>query len=404
LGQEILYCNKCGKRLVGDDFTRGRAHTFNHKQYCTKCLPQDISTGMHKAIKAEKKQTERRTATGRRTAAARPGTTRANLPAAPKKSPALLLSGIAIGAALLIVVFIVVSSSNAVPAAPEPVSGNKGVAPAGKSEAPRPAPAPVSKEKIAQELKDLDAKIQPTLKVEQFGAVTDLLEEARKRIASPDWDQAIQKRIQEVRDAATALYGTLKEQASTAQLRGAIAEAQQQRTRLAGWGRKDLLDDLDKTLAAVIPHEPLPPGATVLARFPDGDKSKYYYRGDLKNGAIVGLLMNGSKTVGMESGREIFKVPSEGEVRVVYSTNSTKPIDVHIRAFSPEGKNIAYRIGVDAPVAGRPQVLKFPISQLKSWVGVPISVGSVVDNAYFMQSDPQALMTVYEFVIFKTKD
>ena len=40
MGQEILYCNKCGKRLVGDDFTRGRAHTYNNRQYCTKCLPQ----------------------------------------------------------------------------------------------------------------------------------------------------------------------------------------------------------------------------------------------------------------------------------------------------------------------------------------------------------------------------
>src|SRR5689334_5906527 len=65
MGQEILYCNKCGKRLVGDDFTRGRAHTFNHRQYCTGCVPQQHS-GTLPASPPEKREAKPRPPTVRR--------------------------------------------------------------------------------------------------------------------------------------------------------------------------------------------------------------------------------------------------------------------------------------------------------------------------------------------------
>lgn len=39
MGREILYCTKCGKALTADDFTRGRAHTYDHRQFRTACVP-----------------------------------------------------------------------------------------------------------------------------------------------------------------------------------------------------------------------------------------------------------------------------------------------------------------------------------------------------------------------------
>jgi hypothetical protein len=402
VGQEILYCNKCGKKLIGDDFTRGRAHTFNNRQYCTACLPQSVSSAAQAAQPAP-----RPAAAPARVKAAKPATARATAPA---KSSAPVLIGVAIAAAAAVAVAVVLSTRPSEPPPEPPVA--KAPAPLAapakpeppKPEPPKPAVPVLSKEKIAEDMKQLEAKIDPTIKKEQFSAVIDLLEETRKRYAAPEWDQEVSKRIKAVEDLRKSVYLPLKAQAVNAQLRGGLAEAQQSRARLALWGSKELLDDFDKALAAVIPHEPLPAGAQVLVQFPQGNLSKYRYKGVQKDGALVGVPEYNGTVVGFESGLEIAKVPTEGQAWVVYSTDSGKPVTMVFRAGTVNQVTSPFNYFEQQPVAGRPQVLKFPIGKMKNWDNELIRPGLIINNIYFRQDDPKATLTVHEVVIFKTKD
>jgi hypothetical protein len=38
MGREIVYCDSCGDRIVAADFDKGRARTFQNKNYCHKCV------------------------------------------------------------------------------------------------------------------------------------------------------------------------------------------------------------------------------------------------------------------------------------------------------------------------------------------------------------------------------
>jgi hypothetical protein len=407
VGQEILYCNKCGKKLLGDDFTRGRAHTFNNRQFCATCVPQSISSGAQAALKEPPRAVPPPSTQGR-LKAAKPATARSlPAPAAPAtSSTTLLLVGLAVIAVAVGILYVVRTSGTSDPA-PEPVVVKPPPAPvpAAKPDPPKPAPPPaIPKEKIAKDLQELEAKIQPTIKNEQFSAVTDFLEEARKRFEAPEWTQGVAKLIKDTQDRSASLYGPLKDQSCNAQLRGGLDEVKQARARLVGWGRKDLLDDFDKAIAAIVPREPLPPGATVLAVYPNGDLSRHRLFGEQQNGALLAVTAFDGKTVGMESGKEIFKVPTEGEVRVTFSTNSSKPILIVFRAIGPDGKNHPYKAYHPGFEVGRPQVFKVSISKLKDWNESPIALGSVVDNLYFRQEDSSAVLTVHEWVVFKTKD
>lgn len=393
MGQEILYCHKCGKRLVGDDFTRGRAHTFNHRQYCTKCLPQEHS-GVHRA------QPDRsaRSGSGRTTRIKlKPATTRATPAAAPRKTNPLILVAAGFLVAMVGVVYVILTSGSPAPP-PEPVAAR----PAPVAKPPSP-PAGPSKEKLAQELKDVEAKVQKLVDVEQFGAALDLLEEAKKRYAVPEWEQSIGRKSRELMVLPAGLFPSLKQRATAARVRGALAEEQQERARVATWGRKDLLDDFDQAMAAIVPREPLPAGAKVLVQFPLIPGAKYRNYGNLKNGSLVSIPSFGVMAVGWESGKEIFKVPQEGEVRVSYSTTSSKKITVVLRSPNVEGKSAAFNFWVDKVEPGRPQLLKFPLARLQSWGKDPIIPGNIVDNVYIQQDDKEAVLTVYDFVILQTK-
>ena len=161
MGQEILYCNQCGTRLIGEDFTRGRAHTFHNRQYCTACVPQTLGSAPA-PTKKESRPVDRSPATSQ--GRLKGGKLAAAPTPAPSSSTTLLLVGLACIAAIVVVLYVIRSSGRVDPA-PEPA-----VAATPKPEPPKPAPPAVSKEKIAKDLQDLEAKIQPTIKNEQFSA------------------------------------------------------------------------------------------------------------------------------------------------------------------------------------------------------------------------------------------
>jgi hypothetical protein len=385
VGQEILYCNKCGKRLVGEDFTRGRAHTFNHRQYCTQCLPQQHASAPPPPPAQEDSR-------GR--ARLKPPTARTTPVPAPSKPGAMIRIGVGLGIAATGVIAVLLLTRPEPPPPPDPVVTKP---------VPPPVPAGPSKEQLARELKELEPKVQKFLDGEQFSAAVDLLGEARKRHKAADWVKPIDNRIQEVQAIPTGLYSSLKNRATSARLRGALTEVQQERARVVNWGRKDLLEDLDRALAVIVPREPLPPGAKVLVQYPGGDPSRYRTTGQIKDGMLLAGSDNNGVFVGFESGKEIFKVPEEGEIRMVFTTTSPKLMTVVLRALGPDGKNHPYNHWLENPDVGKPQAIKIPVGSLKSWNKEPILKSAVVDNIYVRQDDTAAVLKIHEFVIFATK-
>ena len=385
MGQEILYCNKCGTKLHGEDFTRGRAHTIENRQFCQKCVSINLTTGQ-KTVPVEKPGTSRM----RPKAPAAPPRLPSSSPAPPKSRalPVVVAALVVVAVAGAVGVLLKRPPAPAVDGPPKP----------------DPTLAARQKEKMAHELKELEPKIAPLLQGEQFAAVATLLEEARKRYDAPEWTGPIARRIKEVRELPAAAYPALKERATAAQARGASADVQQLRARMAGWGRKDLLDDLEAALKAIVPREPLPPGARVLVKFPDEGPVRYRTTGTLKDGALYARSAPDAATAGLESGVEIFKLPEAGEVRVTYSTNSPARITVILRGPGADGKSTPFHFFVEKPEIGRPATVKMSAAKLIDWDNKLAPKGTAVDNIFVRQEDGKAVLAVHEFVVFSTKD
>ena len=39
MGKGVVYCAKCGTILHEKEFARGRAHTMDHRHFCSPCRP-----------------------------------------------------------------------------------------------------------------------------------------------------------------------------------------------------------------------------------------------------------------------------------------------------------------------------------------------------------------------------
>ena len=158
MGQEILYCHSCGTKLLSDDFTRGRAHTFNNRQFCKTCVPTGMSPAMIPPPKPSPRPSTQRIQKEHRTPV-RP-ITRVSAPPA-RRSSALLFFGLGIVVALgaAVGVLYALGAFNGVAPAPETP------APAPKPPEPRPDPTKAArqKEQFAAELKDLESKAKPSL-------------------------------------------------------------------------------------------------------------------------------------------------------------------------------------------------------------------------------------------------
>lgn len=415
MGREILYCTKCGKALTADDFTRGRAHTYDNRQFCTTCVPP------RPAATPTPRPAKRAPSSVRIQAAA---------PAAPKRSPLpWVIAGAAVFAAVLGVVLLRPAP------APEPEDPSVKIlaeareyarlnatspedvarrweqavaATGGHPEAKRELDRALAarKDTETRELKELEDKIRERLQAEQFGAVLDVLEEARKRHDSADWAKGVASRVQEVRATTDRLYPALKARAVAAWTKGGAAEVSSLRAKLALWGRKDLSADLETELAAIIPREPVPDGATVLLRYPDDGPRWYNPVGQVKNGALAAPLYGKNKE-SMMSGWEVlrppFQIPERGEFWLTYSTKSAKPITLRFRVVRGE-KTAPYNWTIEKPEAGRPARVKVPLREFMNYDNKYIEVGDKINSIYIQQDDPKAELTFFEAVIFKLKD
>lgn len=421
VGKEILYCHRCGKQLGGDDFTRGRAHTFDHRQYCTGCLPQKFETP--KPAPAVPK-------TARREASS------ARLPAKPSRSP-LILSLVAAGVVVvLLLVFMLTPSAGPPPVVVVDDPARKAVEQArefakrhpqsldeaivlweqavavtantpfaGDAKRERDAVLARRKDRLGEELQGVEAKVQERMKSEQFGVAADMLEEAKKRHGSPEWAASINVRLGEVREAANKLFPEVKAKGVAAQAKGDSARVVELRTRLTAWGRADLLAEFEKELAGIVPREAAPPGAVVLFRFPhEGAGQPYRPYGALKNGALSApQYQDHSVMAGFESLKPHFRIPEEGELWVTYSTNSPKMIHLRFRVQRGD-KTVAHDWNIKNPELGRPVRLKAPLRQMMDFNNKLINKGDEVSSIYLLQDDPKAELVFYELLVFRTKD
>jgi len=449
VGKEILYCNKCGKQLLGDDFTRGRAHTFENRQFCTQCLPAAHTP------KPMPVQTSSSSRMPKRQASSMHLPVQLDSPSGPSGSAVVISLAVGVGVlALLLILFLNPSRPPAPPAAPPPPPLAQ----------PRPAPDPKKaaedaarkaveqarqfstgnphaldervrrweeavaatartsysdealkgleqaiaqrKEEFAQEIKALEPKLAERVKAEQFGVASDLLEEAKKRHeSSPEWTAAVSRKIRDVQEAAEKLYPDLKGKALSAQAAGDNARVAEAKSRISAWGRRDLLADLEAELAKVLPREAVPAGATVLFRFPhEGAQRPYRLSGTMRDGGLLAPLYYDRAVLGgFESLKEPVRVPSEGEMWVTYSTNCPKPLMFRFRVIAGD-KTLPFNFNINNPEVGRPVRVKMPLPKFKDYGNKFINVGDRFATIYFQQDDPKAELLVYDAVIFRTKE
>lgn len=408
VGREILYCTKCGRALTADDFTRGRAHTFDHRQYCTACLPQ-----RHDPTATPAPRPARRGPAMARKPPAVPSPPRS---AAPKVLALLATLGI-----LGLLAFLLLSVQDpAVTAAADardfaqlhPASldeivrrweraveaaGDGAHAADSKRELERAVAARA--QALAVELKELEEKIRERLEAERFGAVADVLEEARKRHAAPRWKEAIDGRIKEVRAAAEQRYPALKAKAEAAFARGAEEQVREIRAKLSVWGRPDLTADLEAALATIVPRGPLPAGAAVLLQYPK-EVRPYNLAGTVKpNGLLALPYGKGAMMGGFEIIRPPFPIPVRGEFWLTYSTRSPKPVVLRFRILRGD-KTVPYNWELKAPQTGGPARVKAPLRDFMNYDNQIIAVGDRVHSIYIQQDDPAAELTFIEAVIF----
>ncbi len=447
MGKEILYCNKCGKQLLGDDFTRGRAHTFENRQFCTGCLPA-THTPKPVPVPASSPRIAKRQASSTRLPVQGDG------PPGPSRSAVSISLAVGVGVLLLLLVLFLNPSRPPAPPPPPPpvpVAARPAVDPKKAAEDPArraveqarqfssgntqaldervrlweqavAAAARTSyaddalkgleqaiaqrKEGFAQEINALEPKLAERLRAEQFGAASDLLEEARKRHeTSPEWTAAVSRKIREVQEAAEKRYPDLKSKALGAQAAGENARVAEAKARLNAWGRRDLLADLETELGKVLPRAEVPPGATVLFRFPhQGTRQPYRTYGTLQDGGLRSPPYQAHAVMGgFESLREPIAIPTEGEIWLTYSTTSAKPVQLRFRVIRGD-KTAPYNWFINNPEVGRPVRVKIPMTGFKDYGNKPVAVGDRFGTIYFQQDDPKAELVVYDTVIFRTKE
>lgn len=441
MGKEILYCHQCGRQLSADDFTRGRAHTFDNRQYCMSCVPS-TQTSLPASPPTPAPRTTKRQATTLHLVAQRESSLSTSRSAL---IVSLVVAGVVV--VLLLVLFLNPSAPAVPPREPAPPprgvesrkpaeepgkkeveqarefsSGNphaldeqvrlweKAVAASAKTphadEALKGLERAIAqrKEEFAQELKALEPKIAERMKMEQFGVAVDLMEEAKKRHESPEWMTAVAGRIKELQEAADKLYPELKARALGAQAKGDSAKVVEQRSRLTVWGRRDLLADLESELAKVVPREELPKGAVPLLRFPNDGSRKYRLVGSLRDGSLLIPRWNDHSVLGgFESITESVAVPTDGEIWLTYSTTSPAPMVIRFRV-ARGNTTIAHDWKLTKPEVGRPVCVKAPIPKFRDFNNKPIIPGERFTMLYISQEDGKPDLVIHELLMFRTQE
>jgi hypothetical protein len=265
MGQEILYCYKCQTRLLGSEFEKGKAFKVGGQASCATCVKDLLGSVPDVGSESErgrKLASTARIALPESSSKIKPLTSRTPAPShavPPSRPKTLLIAGVICGVIVLILGFALNSSSSSRrpdPPAPTPAPTPVPV-PGPTGRAPDPTPPPAAPGAVA-ELRDLDEKIRTVSTGEDCRTVAALLDEARKRRASPEWLSEIDLRIGQVVGRARRASVPLREGAIEAQRRSDPAQVKTLRDRILSWGFPDVVDDFDRALAEAAAPTPAP--------------------------------------------------------------------------------------------------------------------------------------------------
>lgn len=286
MGQEILYCYKCQTRLLGSEFEKGKAFKVGAQASCAACVKDLLGSVPDAAYESDR---GRKLASSARIPVPAPDSSSkhkaitnrmlaAPAPAAPARSKPALLMGAALSLVVVVLLGVALNStSSARRAEPPPTAPGPTPAPPALARAPDPVPAPVPGG-FASELRDLDEKIRSSTTGEECRTSAVLLDEARKRRATPEWLSEIDLRLGQVAGRARRASVPLRDRAVEALRRKDDAEVKSLRDRIVAWGFPAVVEDFDRALAEssapapapppTVPAPPVPPAATAAGGKP----------------------------------------------------------------------------------------------------------------------------------------
>jgi hypothetical protein len=233
MGKEIVYCGGCGKSLLEDDFSRGKAHTVDNRPFCTTCKPR---TGPD-PNQTSSRLSAMKSSTARHLPAVTPATTRRRRERDSSKAP-LIVGGALVGVGLLLLV-IFLSASGSKPSEPPPPDP----APAPKSAvAPKPASTPKEPDRAALALKDLEAFAATS---PQPVALLQRCDEARQALQGTPHEAGLKRIEDQARESHRAL-----------QVESSLQEVKRLRTNDSEFERKDeILGLLNATVSLAGPRK-----------------------------------------------------------------------------------------------------------------------------------------------------
>lgn len=175
MGQEIVYCGRCQSRITSADLESGKAVRTPEVTCCRGCLTSEE--------RAKLEAPAMRPASTRRLA---PATARAVVEPPPRKFPLGWVAGGAGG--LLVVVGIVVALTSGGKPEPPPTPPPAEVA---RPAAPKPPAPAVVEDPLARQVESLRAELEAPLQKNDFRLAETLLERARGRHDSPEWERSV---------------------------------------------------------------------------------------------------------------------------------------------------------------------------------------------------------------------
>lgn len=397
MGQEIVYCFKCQKRIVGADYAKGLAYQLENNSCCASCAvvvldtltPKEKEQLLAKMFKATK---------GKQPAAPEPviapstpgaGTRRIPVLPTPERSdfPQAAVWG-GIGVAAVVVLFISFSDRTpppAAPPAPAPAAAPRPVAADPVPSAEERRKADRAKEAVrkakefeinnpksfdeqvvhwraarletlqtgyeaeaeretkkaearaaearAREISDLERKVRDEASRKEFQAALGRVAAERPRRTASEWPVLLDRLEREVREQAASALTDAKARAMAARDRGARSDVEAIKAEVARWGFPELSADLEAAVAAA--WTPLFDGKTT--GFMSGASAEHWR---VENGMLTPAPGQPFPQSGQS--RDVF---GDGEFRFRFSLQGVGQFYIAIR----QGEGGTTRVNVDGP-------------------------------------------------------
>lgn len=327
MGQELVYCFKCGNRLKASDFDKAAAFRISDKTCCSTCAvgllmtlsQEDQQAVLQKIAKA--KEPEPPTAPPHKVSTVRKAAQRGDI-ATSQSSAMPIVMGLALVAVIGVTLVIALSGKRTPPspkiARPPAVEPPAAAAPAKPPDEPKPPnldpkeasakkaldaaraidakdlPAKVKayqaavwesektsvfdeatrehaawldkwRKQIESELAAVDDRVRGWVDTEEFRTAIEALKELRTRYSDVEWTVPIDRRQSSLKKTIDDLFQTLANEAIAAKKKG--EDGKKWSDRIARWGLDEYRSSLESSLAEAAVDEPPKPPAPPSAAY-----------------------------------------------------------------------------------------------------------------------------------------